>query len=176
MGMFEDLAAADTYEKGFYFKPGRYEVEITKVSKEKSKRKPGVSHFKIITKVIKCDSLEPGQPAPYRPGDIVSSIYDLSKASGAPNAKMFVRRACQQFGINKGLSDEDLRNLDKEFAQNAPPEANGDHPSEKHFAACVGPDSILNGMRIRVDAFNNPEGTFTNVNWVVRTKAEQEQF
>ena len=170
MGVFADLADADMFEKGFYFKPGRYEVEIKKVAREKSKRKPGVSHFKVITKIISCESND-GGPAPFKPGDEVNAIYDLSKASGPSNAKMFVRRAAQQFAMNRGMGEADLKALDKEFAPNAPPETNGEHPSEKHFAACVGPDSVLIGMRIHVDAFNNADGTFTNVNWVPRAES-----
>lgn len=168
MGVFADLADAKTFEKGFYFKPGRYVVEILKVAREKSQKNSQKSHFKVITKVISCESLD-SSPAPYKAGDEVNAIWDLTKASGPSNAKMFVRRATAQYAVNAGVDEAGLRALDKDFAPNAPPESNGDHPSEKHFVACTGPDSVLIGMRMRVDAFNNAEGTFTNVNWVVQS-------
>lgn len=170
MGAFADLADAKTFETGRYFKPAVYEVEFKKVTRERSEKNKAVTHYKVITKVISCQSID-GGPAPYNPGDEVNAIWDLTKASGPSNAKMFVRRASAQFATNQGATEDELKALDKEFNPNAPPEANGDHPSEKHFAACTGPDSVLIGMRMRVEAFNNAQGTFTNVNWVVSPKA-----
>lgn len=170
MGVFADLADAKMYETGRYFKPGIYEVEFKKVARERSEKNKAVTHYKVITSVISCQSID-GGPPPYNPGDEVNAIWDLTKASGPSNAKMFVRRASAQFAVNNGATEAELKELDKDFNPNAPPDKNGDHPSEKHFAACTGPESVLIGMRMRVECFNNAQGTFTNVNWIVRPKA-----
>ena len=169
MGVFADLAEAKTFETGRYFKPGVYEVIFKKIARERSEKNKAVSHYKVITEVVSCESID-GKEAPYKKGDEVNCIWDLTKASGPSNAKMFVRRASAQYATDAGASEADLKALDKDFNPNSPPEANGDHPSEKHFASCTGPDSVLVGMKMRVEAFNNAEGTFTNVNWIVRSK------
>jgi hypothetical protein len=163
MGMFSDLAAVRTFETGQYFKPGRYTVRIKEVKRERSAKNTAVSHFKVLTEVITCQATD-GSQGPYAPGAEVNAIWNLTKASGPSNAKLFVRRAAMQYALSKGASQADLRQIEADFDA---PAGDGVHPSEKHFEACVGPESVLKGLAIGVDAFDNPEKTFTHINWVI---------
>lgn len=177
MGMFSHLAEAKTSEVGRYFKPGIYEVKFKRVAREKSNKNAAVTNFKVITEVVSCEGIG-GDPAPYKPGEEVNAIWNETKPSGPGNAKMFVRRASAQYALNKGATEDQIKALDADFNPSAPHEKNPktgelEHPSEKHFAACVGPDSVLNNMTMRVECFNNPEGTFTNINWVARAPSKK---
>lgn len=169
MGVFSDLAKSKVFETGKYYVPGNYEIEIVKVTHNQSAKTKSKSFFVVESKVLSYEPRDGQSKEAFRPGEIVSAVWDMTSDSGPSNAKLFVMRAGEQAAWLSGATQAQV----EEYLADFLPSDNTPHPAEAHFEDAVGADSSLVGVKMRVEAFNKPTRAnkdFTRINWIVTAR------